>query len=130
MPRSLNPETLSRPVGYSHVVEARAGRLVFISGQVAFDQQGNLVGAGDMAAQAEQVFENLKAALAAAGAGFGDVVKLTFFIVDMARMPAVREVRNRYLDPAHIPASTAVEVKSLVRPELLIEIEAIAALAE
>jgi len=128
--RFINPDTIAKPTGYTHVVEARGSHLVFISGQVAFDAQGSLVGPGDMRAQAEQVFENLKAALAAVGAGFDDVVKVTFFIVDMSQMPVVREVRNRYLNPQRPPASTAVEVKGLVRPELMLEVEALAVLAD
>ena len=128
--RSTNPETIARPTGYSHVVEARGNHTVYISGQVALDRQGNLVGADDMQAQAEQVFQNLQAALAAAAATFDDVVKVTYFLVDISQMQAVRDVRDRYLNPALLPASTAVEVRQLVRKEFLLEIEAVAVLAE
>lgn len=124
--RFINPEAISQPTGYTHVVESRGSRTVYISGQVAFDQQGNIVGLNDMQAQAVQIFENLKAALAAVNATFDDVVKLTYFVVDMSQMQVIREVRNRYLNPARLPASTAVEVRGLVRKELLLEIEAIA----
>jgi reactive intermediate/imine deaminase len=121
-----NPDGLSRPTGYTHVVEAKAGRMIYISGQVALNAKGELVGQGDFEAQCVQVFENLKIALAAADTDFNSVVKLTFFLKDMANMPIAREVRNRYLNPAHPPASSAVEVKGLVSPEWLIEVEAIA----
>lgn len=126
--RYINPETMARPTGYTHVVETTGQRTVYISGQVAVDPQGNLVGVGDMRAQAEQVFRNLQAALAAVNASFADVVKLTYFVVDIAQIQAVRAVRDRYIDPAHLPASTAVEVRQLVRKEFLLEIEAVAVL--
>jgi enamine deaminase RidA (YjgF/YER057c/UK114 family) len=124
--RFLNPETMHRPVGYSHVAEVTAGRPVYISGQVALDPSGALVGPGDVAAQARQVFENLAAALAAVGAGFDQVARLTIYLVDADQLPAVREVRDRYVDPRRPPASTAVEVRRLARDDLLIEVEAVA----
>lgn len=115
--------------GYSHAVAA-TGRVVAIAGQVAMDAEGNLVGPGDPAAQAEQVFENLQRALAAAGATFADVIKLGYFLTDVAFLPAVREVRDRYLDTERPPASTAVQVAALFRPEFLLEIEAWAVIPE
>jgi len=124
----INPEGTHRPAGYTHVVEVTAGRPVFISGQVALDGAGELVGPGDVAAQARQVFENLQAALGSVGAGFEQVVKLTVYLVDATQMPAVREVRDRYVDTARPPASTAVEVRRLVRDDLLVEVEAVAIL--
>ena len=124
----INPEGMHRPTGYTHVVEVTAGRPVFISGQVALDGAGELVGPGDVAAQARQVFENLQAALGSVGAGFEQVVKLTFYLVDATQMPAVRDVRDRYVDTARPPASTAVEVRRLVRGDLLVEVEAVAIL--
>jgi enamine deaminase RidA (YjgF/YER057c/UK114 family) len=124
----LNPERMHRPTGYTHVVEVTAGRPVYISGQVALDGAGELVGPGDVAAQARQVFENLQAALGSVGAGFEQVVKLTVYLVDATQMPAVREVRDRYVDTARPPASTAVEVRRLVRDDLLVEVEAVAIL--
>jgi enamine deaminase RidA (YjgF/YER057c/UK114 family) len=123
------PEGVAPGTGYTHVVLG-SGRLVAVSGQVALDERGEVVGAGDPAAQARQVFENLRRCLAAAGAGFGDVVKLTYFVTDIAHLPAVRAVRNEYLDADHLPASTAVQVVALFRPELLLEVEAFALLAE
>ena len=128
--KRTNPPTLSKPTGYTHVVEtAGAVKTVYISGQIAYDASGNVVGAGDMKAQAEQVFKNLETALKAAGATFADVVKMNSYITDMSKAPAVREVRARYFGET-APASTFVEVKGLVRPELLLEIEVIAAVRE
>jgi enamine deaminase RidA (YjgF/YER057c/UK114 family) len=121
-----NPEAIHPPFGYTHVVEVTAGRPVYIAGQVAMDRAGNLVGPGDVRAQARQVFENLKAALAAVGAGFEQVVKLNFYLLDATQLPAVREVRDQYVNTERPPASTAVEVRRLFRDEYLIEVEAVA----
>jgi enamine deaminase RidA (YjgF/YER057c/UK114 family) len=127
--RYINPPTLAHPTGYTHIVEATGGRTIYISGQVALDPSGNIVGQGDMRAQAQQVFENLHSALQAVGAGFRDVVKLTYFIVDMTQMPVVREVRDQFIHPEQLPASTAVEIRRLAREEFLLEVEATAVLA-
>jgi enamine deaminase RidA (YjgF/YER057c/UK114 family) len=126
--RFHNPDTIHAPFGYTHVVEVLAGRPVYISGQVAMDSAGNLVGPGDVPAQARQVFENLRAALAAVGATFDDVVKLNYYLVDASELPAVRAVRNEYVDVDHPPASTAVEVRRLFHDDYLIEVEAVAIL--
>lgn len=123
--KRTNPPALSPPTGYTHVVEVTGpSKTIYISGQIAFDKDGKVVGAGDMKAQAEQVFKNLQAALAAAGATFSDVVKMNTYITDMDQAPAVREVRARYFG-ATTPASTFVQAR-LVRPELMLEIEVIA----
>ncbi|MFE7568292.1 RidA family protein [Streptomyces sp. NPDC057539] len=111
--------------GYSHVVWG-TGRFVAVSGQCAFDEDGAIVGDGDPAAQARQVFENLRRCLAAAGASFDDVVKLTYFVTDVAHLPAIREARDAVIDTSRPPASSAVQVAALFRPELLLEIEAFA----
>ena len=95
-----------------------------MSGQVGIASDGKI--AGDFRAQAVQSFENLKAALAAAGAGFEHVVKITNYFVDIAHLAAFREVRDRYFDSKAPPASTAVQIVKLAQPELLFEIEAIA----
>jgi reactive intermediate/imine deaminase len=124
--RFLNPPELAPTPGYTHVVEVSGGRTIYVSGQVALDQTGELVGEGDLEAQARQVFENLKAALASAGAGFGDVVKLGYYLTDISQIGAVRGVRDEYVDTGNPPASTAVEVSRLFREDLLIEVEAIA----
>lgn len=123
------PEGVAPGVGYTHVVIG-TGRLAALSGQVALDAAGEVVGIGDPAAQARQVFDNLRRCLAAAGATFADVVKLTYYVTDMADMPAVRAARDEYMDPKLLPASTAVQVAALFRPELLLEVEAFALLPE
>ncbi len=125
--KRTNPPTLSKPTGYTHIVEVNGpGKTIYISGQIALDKDGKVVGAGDMKAQAEQVFKNLQAALDAAGAKFSDVVKMNTYITDMAQAPAVREVRARYFGDT-APASTLVQVVHLARPEFMLEIEVIAA---
>ncbi|UNS99749.1 RidA family protein [Streptomyces tubbatahanensis] len=121
------PAGLAPGNGYSHVVQGE-GRIVAISGQVSLGADGNVVGEGDPMAQAEQVFANLQRCLDEAGATFAQVAKFTFFVTDLAVMPALRAVRDRYLDPQRLPACSAVQVAGLVRPELLIEIEALAVL--
>ncbi|MFI9168480.1 RidA family protein [Streptomyces lincolnensis] len=114
---------------YTHVVLG-TGRFVAISGQLALDEDGRPVGEGDPATQARQVFENLRRCLAAAGATFDDVVKLTYFVTDMAHLPAVREARATHIPDDRLPASSAVQVAALVRPEFLMEIEAFAVVGE
>jgi enamine deaminase RidA (YjgF/YER057c/UK114 family) len=114
------------PAGYSQVVEVRGGRTLYISGQVALDASGNLVGSGDLAAQVKQVFANLKAHLDEAGASFNDVVKLNFYLLDASMLQLVRDIRETYVNRDHLPASTLVVVKELFRPDLLIEVDAIA----
>jgi enamine deaminase RidA (YjgF/YER057c/UK114 family) len=121
----ITPAGVAPGNGYTHVV-AGTGRLVAISGQIAFDETGQLVGPGDADEQARQVFENLRRCLTAAGATFDNVAKLTYFVTDTAWLPAIRRVRDTFVDTAQPPASTAVQVASLVRPELLMEIEALA----
>ncbi|MBT2411463.1 RidA family protein [Streptomyces sp. ISL-12] len=122
------PEGVFPAAQYSHVVAA-TGRLVAVSGQLPLDEDGRIVGEGDPAAQARQVFENLRRCLAAVGAGFDDVVKLTYFVTDMAHMPAVRAARAAHLPDDRLPASSAVQVAALVRPEFLMEVEALAVVA-
>jgi reactive intermediate/imine deaminase len=116
--------SVSSPPGYSHAVQA-AG-LIFVSGQVAFDAHGSVVGVGDIGKQARQAFRNLGAVLEAAGASFADVVKLTYFVRDIEAVGAIRAVRDEFVNTANPPASTLVEVSRLFVPELLIEIEAVA----
>jgi enamine deaminase RidA (YjgF/YER057c/UK114 family) len=123
------PDGLAPGPGYSHAVTGR-GRWVATAGQVALDEAGQLVGAGDLEAQARQVFANLDRALAAAGASFADVVKLNYYLTDITLLPAVRAVRDEYVDTARPPASTAVQVVALAMPDLMIEIEAWAICAD
>ncbi|MGW0629403.1 RidA family protein [Streptomyces sp. NPDC002758] len=97
-----------------------------LAAQLALDEDGKLVGEGDPAAQARQVFENLRRCLAAAGATFEDVVKLTYFVADMAYLPAVRAARAAHIPDDRLPASSAVQVAALVAPQFLLEVEAFA----
>lgn len=110
---------------YSMVVEATGKRLIFVSGQVAVNPAGEIVGRGDVTAQARQVLENLKACLAAAGGSLADVAKLTTFLIDIKDRPAVAAVRAEYF-PSDYPASTLVQVSALAQPDFLVEIEAYA----
>ncbi|MFI8205083.1 RidA family protein [Streptomyces sp. NPDC085937] len=119
------PDGVAPAAQYAHVVTG-TGRLVAVSGQLALDEDGALVGEGDAGAQARQVFENLRRCLAAVGATFDDVVKLTYFVTDMAHMPAVRVARAAHLPDDRLPAASAVQVAALVRPEFLLEVEALA----
>jgi enamine deaminase RidA (YjgF/YER057c/UK114 family) len=125
----LQPEGLARPAGYTQVVTVSPGKLIVISGQVALDANAQLVGAGDMHAQTQQVFENLRLALAAAGATFEQVIKLTILVVNYtpAHRAAIVEVRDQFIARGQPPASTLMGVQALARPEFLIEIEALAA---
>jgi enamine deaminase RidA (YjgF/YER057c/UK114 family) len=113
------------------VVDVPPGhRLVYLSGQVPLDSTGALRGGSDFRSQAKQVFENLRSGLAAVGADFDDVVKLNFYVLDMRNLPGLREVRDRYVNVAAPPASTLVQVSGLFRDDVLLEVEAIAAVRE
>lgn len=131
MPKKfINPPGM-KPLGmYTQVTVAQGGGVAFISGQVSVDANGKVVGAGDIEAQAVQVFENLKLALGGIGATFNDVIKFTIFIVGFTqeRRKAVMAVRSRYISSDNPPAATMVGVDQLVEPELLVEIEAVAAI--
>ncbi|HEY7513128.1 MAG TPA: RidA family protein [Vicinamibacteria bacterium] len=123
-----NPPGLSTPRGYTHVVSASGGRTVYVAGQVSLDAKGELVGKGDLRAQARQVFENLRLALAGAGATFGDVVKWNTYVVNFKAedLPVLRESRAELLKDVTPPASTLVGVQALANPDFLIEVEAVA----
>jgi enamine deaminase RidA (YjgF/YER057c/UK114 family) len=121
----INPPTVATPTGYSHAIR-KSGTPVFISGQVAQDTSGNVVGEGDIAAQAEQVFANLKAVVEGCGGSLSDVVKLTVFVTDLAFRPAVAAARSQYFATGDFPASTFLVVSSLAVPSFLVEVEAVA----
>jgi 2-iminobutanoate/2-iminopropanoate deaminase len=123
-----NPDTVAAPVGtYSQAVRVETGDAVWIhvSGQIAIDREGNLVGPGDLRAQTRQVFENLRAILDAHGATFADVVKIGTYLTTLDDLAGMREVRSEYLT-SEPPASTAVQVAALVVPDALIEIDLVA----
>jgi enamine deaminase RidA (YjgF/YER057c/UK114 family) len=128
--RFLDPDTIAKPFGYTHVVEVAApGRFIYISGQLGLGKDGKLVGkAGDFEAQAAQTFENMKAALAAVGAGFEHVIKLNNYLISMDHLPIFRTVRDRHINTASPPASTTVAISQLAIKEALFEMEAIAVL--
>lgn len=125
----INPSGVSKPNAYTHVVAAE-GKIVFVSGQIALDGNGNLVGAGDLAKQGEQVFENLKTCLASVGATFANVTKFTTFVVNYKPedRAIIGALRQKYIPAENPPASTLVGVQALATPDFLIEIECTAVL--
>ena len=125
-PTFASPDDLPAPAGYSHVVGIPAGRLLWTSGQVPLDADGTPPPAGDWAAHTRLALTNVGRALAAGGAGWADVVKLTFYVVDVAGLAVVRAVRDEFVDTAMPPTSSLVQVAGLFRPDLLIEVEAVA----
>ena len=122
-PQTINPPGM--PASPTISQAKRVGDLLFVSGQVAFDEAGSLVGQGDFPAQAEQTMQNLQRVLQAGGASLQDVVKVTNFLVDPSDYAAFNEVRRRYF-PQDPPASSTVIVKALAAPDLLVEVEAVA----
>jgi 2-iminobutanoate/2-iminopropanoate deaminase len=126
--REIRSPSLPAPMrggAFSSGVEAPSGRMVYVSGQVSMDAEGNVVGEGDIKAQTEAVLEHVKTVVEEAGGGMEDIVKLTVFITDMGLYDEIHEVRRRYFEEP-FPASSMVEVSALIDPRLLIEIEAIA----
>lgn len=129
-PEHLTPKGLFKPAVFSQVVVATGSRMVFVSGQVSMDGDGNLVADGDFAGQARQVYGNLRGALAAAGASPSDVTKLTTYVVGYRPelLPVMGAARTAVFGTAGLPASTLVGVQALAQPGYLIEVEAIAVL--
>jgi enamine deaminase RidA (YjgF/YER057c/UK114 family) len=124
------PWTLPATSGYSHVAGISSGaRLVWTAGQVPLDVDGNAAPAQDWAAQTRQVMRNVGAALEAGGAGWNDVFKLMIYVVDTAELATIRAVRDEFVNVDSPPTSALVQVAGLARPEFLIEIEAVAAVA-
>jgi enamine deaminase RidA (YjgF/YER057c/UK114 family) len=121
----LNPPGLCPTFGWSHVATSVGGKLIHVSGQTSVDTQGAVVGKGDLKRQTEQVYENLRIALEAAGASFRDVVKMNIYVVGLKpeMVPILREVRSRYVAKETPPASTLVGVTALVGADWLIEID-------
>lgn len=127
----INPEGLPKVDAYQHVAVATGSKTVFVAGQVAWDAEGRTVGEGDLAAQLEQCFANVATALAAAGASFDDVARLTIYIVDLTpdKLPLLMEGRARAaakLDVTLLAPGTVVGVTALAEPDLMVEVEAIA----
>ena len=118
--------SLAGPVAFSNAVRVCGETMVFVSGQLAFDHNLQLVGKGDMRAQARQVLTNLGNALSQSGAGFQDVVRVQVFVTDLTEFRAIHEVRLEYFSPDHLPASTLVQVAGLVHLDALIEMDAVA----
>jgi reactive intermediate/imine deaminase len=124
----INPETVSTPRSYSHaaIIDLGNCKMVIMSGQVALDAKGNLVGANDIAKQTEQVFRNIKSIIEAAGGKLDHVVKLSYFTTDVSRIADIRTIRDQFITSKTKPASTLVQVNKLFREDILIEIEATA----
>lgn len=128
----INPPELCPTFGWTHVATVTGGTTIYISGQVSVNERGEVVGRGDLRAQTRQAFENVRLALAAAGATFQDVVKTNLYVVGLKseHVPILREVRSQFVRADHPPVSTLVGISALVGPDWLIEIEAVAVLPE
>lgn len=126
--RYVNAPSLAAPPGYSHAVVVEHGKIVYLSGAVSAGAHGDVVGKGDFRTQANQAFENLRAELTAAGATPANLVKVNYYVVglDHDKVLALRDVRDKFLDRQHVPASTLTGVVALARDEYMIEIEAVA----
>jgi enamine deaminase RidA (YjgF/YER057c/UK114 family) len=123
-----NPSTVSTPKGYSQVAQIDLGnsKMLILSGQIAFDNKGNLVGKADFARQTEQVFLNIKSIVEDAGGTMDNVVKLSYYLLDISQIQTLRQIRDKYVNLKTPPASTLVQVSKLFRDDVLIEIEATA----
>ena len=121
----INPPEMAPPTGYSYAIK-KTGSPVFISGQVALDGAGKLVGENDVAAQVEQVFQNLRTVVQAAGGSLDDVVRITIYVTDASYRPAVAAARQRHFKEGQYPASTYLVVSALAVPQLLVEVDAVA----
>jgi enamine deaminase RidA (YjgF/YER057c/UK114 family) len=128
--RYHNPEALYESRFFTHVVSAEEPKkLVYVSGQVSYDRDGIVIGKADMREQCEQIFKTLSHSLKAAGATWRDVVKINGYMVNLnpADVNVYREVRSRYFEREHMPASTLVGIERLVHEDLMLEVELIAA---
>ena len=129
----IQPEGIPEPLGaYSHAISVKAGRLLFIAGQVAVDEEGRIVGQGDLGLQTEQVFKNLGHVLESTGASFDSVVEFTTYIVKGQALEGYHkkrsEIFSRIFPKGGYPANTLLVIERLAREEFLIEIKAVAAL--
>jgi len=124
--RFSSPGTMPRPYGFSQAVVITGGHPVYISGQVPLDTNNQVVGVGDFAAQTRQSFENVRLGLESVGLTFAHVVKIQMFLTDIANLPAIRDIRDEFVNTEHPPASTTVQVAALFHPDVLFEIDAIA----
>ncbi|RWY51017.1 RidA family protein [Mucilaginibacter gilvus] len=124
----VNPATVVTPKGYSQlaVLDLGASKMLILSGQVALDKDGNLNGKGDIAKQIEQTFANIKAIIESQGGAMANVVKLNYYLLDVANIQTLRAIRDKFIDVNHPPASTLVQVSKLFREDILVEIEATA----
>jgi 2-iminobutanoate/2-iminopropanoate deaminase len=124
----INPPSVSTPKGYSQAVTIDLGKsmMVSLSGQVALDKEGNLVGKNDLAQQVQQVFTNIKNIVESAGGSMNDVVKLNYYMLDASQVQIIRNIRDKFVNVSHPPASTLVQVSKLFRDDILVEIEATA----
>lgn len=116
------------PVGYAQYVEIDSGsaRMVVMSGQVAIDAEGNIIGKGDFEQQAEFIFSSIKKIVEKAGGSIDNVIKLNNYLIDISNLSLFKKVRDKYVNTSHPPASTTVEVSRFIREDLLLEIEAVA----
>ena len=123
-----NPSSVVPVKGYSHSVEIDLGncKMIILSGQIALDKNGNLVGKGNVAEQAEQVFVNIKNIVAASGGTMDDVIKINIYMIDISQAQVMRNVRNKFINLVKPPTSILMQVSKLVRDDILIEIEATA----
>ena len=129
MPRQIvNPSTIHKPAGYSHIVHATGTRLAFVAGQVALDESFQLVGEGDLEAQTRQTMKNLQAALDELGAGWDDVVKSTVYTTQPHEIQTIGKAMSEAMGGAEPPAQVIAGVSGLALPELLIEIELVVSL--
>lgn len=120
----LNPDTMAKPSGYSHVV--KAGNTVYIAGQICVAQDGTVMGKGDAEAQTRQIWKNIEAAVKSVGGDLGSVVKTTTYVTSIAHAAGVRKVREELFKAGNPPTSTLVVVSELANPDYIVEIEAIA----
>jgi 2-iminobutanoate/2-iminopropanoate deaminase len=124
----INSASVSTPKGYSHAVQIDLGtcKMLMISGQVALDNKGDLVGKDDFSKQTEQVFQNIKSIVESAGGNMDNVIKLGYFVMDVSQIQTLRSIRDKFVNVKNPPASTLVQVSKLFRNDILIEVEATA----